>query len=275
MVQKIDSTLPPSQPSPAVEKKELNSKGVINSSPTPLPASSAEEISKQMAQLSHLAKARPLTSHLSQLVTLLKKLPVNSQPKTLQALLSQLFPTTPSALTSLLQQLITPEKNKANQLALRWLALTIKLKGLQDPSLDKAMKDVLNGMQVSQHDTPNNQVWLMQLPWLMQQQLKTVQLKIKQPKKSGKNKKKWQIQLKLPIGEHDMLAHAVIEESIVDIKLYTTNETDLARIKAYQGLFSEQLNKAGIQSHCQSFLGKVTEDFFAETHHETAINIIV
>ncbi len=275
MAQKINSTPPLSQPVKVLEKKEFNSNRVANSSPNLLAPSSAEEVNKQMAQLTLLAKKQPLSSHLSQLIALLKKLPLTSQPKALHTLLGQLFPTSPSALTSLLQQLLSPEKNKANQLALRWLALTMKFKDLQASSLEHAIKDVLQGIQVSQHDTPNHQVWLMQLPWFMQQQLKTVQLKIKQPKKSEKGKKKWQIQLKLPISDHEMLAHAVIEESIVDIKLYTTHEADLARIQAYQGLLSEQLSKAGVRNHCQSFLGKVTEDFCKEIHNEAAINIIV
>ena len=275
MVQKINmvSTHLSSQPnsstkvktSPASHTPQLTSNALTM-------ATNQEQVT---ASLSQLATNQPLRNHLSQLVSLLQQHTALNQPKTLQALLSQLFPSDPNAVMQLLQQILLPDKDKPNRLALMWLKLGLAQHAKKDSNLHQVIRDVLNGMQLSGTEDSDQHILMLQLPWFTQQQLRTIQLELKRPKKASKKKRRWQIQLKLPIGDNNMLAHASIEETQIEIKLYCSVQDDLARIQAHQQLLIQQLTNAGFTTQCHSFLGKVPTDLFEPKRNDHGLNIIV
>lgn len=275
MVQKINivATHLASQPNPSSKVKDVHAAHTQQSASSALATPPTQ--GQLTPSLSQLANNQPLRTHLSQLVLLLQQHAALSQPKALQKILSQLFPSDPNVLMQLLRQMVLPDKDKPSRLALMWLKLGLAQYAKDDPNLHQAIKNVLQGMQLSGSENADQHILMLQLPWFTQQQLRTIQLEFKRPKKTSKKKSRWQIQLKLPIGDNDMLAHASIEETQIQIKLYCSDQDDLARIQAHQQRLTQQLTNVGYTTQCHSFLGKVPVDLFEPKRHEHGLNITV
>ncbi|MFO6421890.1 hypothetical protein [Motilimonas sp. KMU-193] len=210
-----------------------------------------------------IAPIRPHSSLAGQLSHLMQRI-ISLDPhsaRQIQQLLSQLLPTTPAQMLTLLSQLLVHPKHKFQGVVLLWLSLKKQQK--LDPDLSTELGHLVEKMQLKQVDQSNQQIWLLQLPWLVEQQLKPLQLKLVKPK-TKQGKRKWQLKLKLPTKHSEILADCWLDDTEIDLKIYCDNARDLEQVDQHSPLLIKQLNQAGFNTSCQHFMGQVTTDLVAE-----------
>ncbi|MCE2571487.1 hypothetical protein [Motilimonas eburnea] len=179
----------------------------------------------------------------------------------IHSLLGQLLPSSPQQVLILLSHLLSHPKHKFQGMLLLWLNL--KKQSALPSNITTELSQLIEKMQLKHLDNANQQIWLLQLPWWLDHQLKPLQLKLVKPK-SKQTKRKWQLKLKLPTQKSEMLADCWLDESDIDIKIYCDNQTDLEQVCQHAPLLINQLNQAGLSAHCQHFMGQVPSDLVAE-----------
>ncbi len=258
MVQKINHTSNMAKPSPTSPTKSAK---VTADNAAPAQSNLGVDAALNTAQ--RLTSPLPTPKLATQLSVLMQRL-ITLDPAAAQKInqvLAQLFPTTPEQMLTLLSHLLAHPKHQFKGLILLWLNLR------KQPALDKGLSSelsqLLEKMQLKHIDQTNQHLWLLQLPWFVEHQLKHVQLKIVKPK-TKQGKRKWQLKLKLPTRQSEMLADAWFDETDINLKFYCDNQLDLDLVSQYSPLLLNQLNQAGFNVSCQEYMGQLPPDLVAE-----------